>query len=144
MSTDSTNPSRWHSALTGAERATLARLERDCPDSIGLVARIADPVLAQRPEALPRVLAMIRAGLAAYRDALKNGDDEPERFGAFVDGLTDVLPRKAQAAVARALSRWQRAALARRLPPSQQQDTDSLPSSLPLALPDSDSDSADV
>jgi hypothetical protein len=126
----------WQAALTGGERAMLTRIERECPDSIGLIARIADPVLAQRPDALPRVLEMVRCGLAAYRDAVREGDDPPERFGAFVDGLTESLPRKAQAVVARALSRWQREALARRLPSSQTQDSDQPPTSQPLALDD--------
>jgi hypothetical protein len=138
MTTENNHRSLWQAALSRAERAALARLERECPDSIGLVERIAGAVLARAPDKLASVLAMIRAGLSAFRAAHADGDDAPECFGAFVDGMTEALPRKAQPVVARALSRWQREALARRLPPSQQLDTDSEQVAGPWSLTDSE------
>jgi hypothetical protein len=104
--------------LSVDERALLERIEQDFPDSIGLLERIVAPVLARYPQARDDLLLVVRAGLTAYRDALDAGEDEPQRFGAFVDALAEALPRRAQFVVARALSRYQRDTLARRVPPN--------------------------
>jgi hypothetical protein len=107
-------------ALSRADSQTLSMLEMDWPDSIGLMVRVArhaldhDPIGAD-PQA--RTLAMVRAGIAAYRKSWEGTDDDTQRFGAFVDGITYALPREQQHCVAKALTATQRWVLARRLPP---------------------------
>lgn len=112
-------------ALSRADRHTLSLLEMDWPDSLGLMARVAlharthDPIGAD-PQA--GTLAMVRAGVAAYRKSWEAGDDDTERFAAFVDGITHALPREQQHCVAQALSAAQRRVLARRFPPGGARD----------------------
>jgi hypothetical protein len=107
-------------ALSRADRHTLGLLEMDWPDSIGLMVRVAlharmhDPIGAD-PQA--GTLAMVRAGICAYRRSWEGRDDDTERFAAFVDGITHALPREQQHCVAKALSATQRRVLARRFPP---------------------------
>lgn len=113
----------WFSELSPEERRSLKVIENDWPGCLGLVERIAEGLLAAKPFGGPFLVAMVRSGISAYQAALQAGDDDPERFGSFVDGLADGLPRKLQSHVARALDRGQRTALARRLPPSQDADS---------------------
>jgi hypothetical protein len=122
--------------LKPAQRRALRDLEEDWPGSMALIERISDVILQRRPGATGLVINMIRAGVEAYRQARRDGEDDPERFGCFVDGLAEALPRKAQSLVARALTRSQRSALARRLPPSQDIESSQLTSSEPRSALD--------
>jgi hypothetical protein len=118
----SSEMSSWMRRIGAADRATLERLERDCPDTLGLLDRVIAGLRAQPLQPLvpqTHLQGMLEAGIRAYRAAAVVGDDEPERFGAFVDAIAESVPRNRQSIVARALSNHQRAALARRLPPSQ-------------------------
>jgi hypothetical protein len=105
-------------ALSRSERQTLRMLERDWPDSVGLMARAA----LHARESDQRTLAMVRAGICAYRRSWKGGADDTARFAAFVEGITEVLAREKQRCVAEALSEAQRWVLARCLPPERRQD----------------------
>ena len=108
------------SALSRADARTLRTLELEWPDAVGLLARVA--LLACPPsgdDPAEPALAMVRAGIAAYRRARSEGEDDLARFAAFVDAITLALPRRHQYCVARALTEPQRRVLARRLPPRQ-------------------------
>ena len=110
------------SSLSRADARTLRSLELEWPDAVGLMARVA---LLACPPAPPGedpaepALAMVRAGIAAYRRARGDGEDDLARFAAFVDGITLALARRHQYCVARALTEPQRRVLARRVPPRQ-------------------------
>ncbi len=111
------------SSLSRADARTLRTLELEWPDTVELMARVA--LLACPPAPSPPsaddpaepALAMVRAGIAAYRRARSDGEDDLARFAAFVDGITLALARRHQYCVARALTEPQRRVLARRLPP---------------------------
>lgn len=106
------------SALSRADARTLRTLELEWPDAVGLLARVA--LLACPPSGdapAEPALAMVRAGIAAYRRARGDGEDDLARFAAFVDGIALALPRRHRYCVARALTEPQRRVLARRLPP---------------------------
>ena len=108
------------SSLSRADARTLRTLELEWPDAVGLLARVA--LLACPPsgdDPAEPALAMVRAGIAAYRRARSDGEDDLARFAAFVDGITLALARRHQYCVARALTEPQRRVLARRLPPRQ-------------------------
>jgi len=112
-------------ALSRAERQTLTMLELDWPDSVGLMARAASHACAQDPSGAScreRTLAMVRAGICAYRRSWEGQADDTARFAAFVDGISEALGRDNQRCVAKALSEIQRRALARRLPPDRRHD----------------------
>lgn len=118
------NPHRppWLERLQDRDKATLLHIDQDCPDSIGLLDRIIQPLLQEPMTGISEgvsIRLIIEEGIRAYRVAMLGGEDEPERFGCFIDAVTQALPRTQQARVARALSAYQRAALARRLPSSQ-------------------------
>ncbi|RKT45513.1 hypothetical protein [Thiocapsa rosea] len=110
------------SSLSRADARTLRTLELEWPDALGLMARVAllacPPAPSGEDPAEP-VLAMVRAGIAAYRRARSDGEDDLARFAAFVDGITLALARRDQYCVARALTEPQRRVLARRVPPRQ-------------------------
>ncbi|MFE8034764.1 hypothetical protein [Thiohalocapsa marina] len=110
------------SSLSRADARTLRTLELEWPDAVGLMARVAllacPPALSGDDPAEP-TLAMVRAGIAAYRRARSDGEDDLARFAAFVDGITLALARRHQYCVARALTEPQRRVLARRVPPRQ-------------------------
>ncbi len=112
-------------ALSRAERQTLSMLELDWPDSLGLMARAARHVREHDPSGAScraRTLAMVRAGIGAYRRSWEGRADDTARFAAFVDGITEAVAREKQRCVAKALSETQRWVLARRLPPERRHD----------------------
>ncbi len=110
------------SSLSRADARTLRTLELEWPDAVGLLARVAllacPPAPSGEDQAEP-ALAMVRAGIAAYRRARGDGADDLARFAAFVDGITLALARRHQYCVARALTEPQRRVLARRVPARQ-------------------------
>ena len=109
------------SALSRADARTLRTLELEWPDAVGLLARVA--LLACPPsedDPAEPALAMVRTGIAAYRRARGDGEDDLARFAAFVDGIALALPRRHQYCVARALTEPQRRVLALRVPPRRQ------------------------
>jgi hypothetical protein len=108
------------SALSRADARTLRTLELEWPDAVGLMARVAlltCPPAPSGDDPAEAALAMVRAGIAAYRRARSAGEDDLARFAAFVDGITLALARRHQSCVARALTEPQRRVLARRVPP---------------------------
>ncbi|UHD15054.1 hypothetical protein [Thiocapsa bogorovii] len=108
------------SGLSRADARTLRTLELEWPDAVGLMARVALLACPPAPSAddpAEPALAMVRAGIAAYRRARGDGEDDPARFAAFVDGITLALARRYQYCVARSLTEPQRRVLARRVPP---------------------------
>jgi hypothetical protein len=110
------------SSLSRADARTLRTLELEWPDAVGLLARVALLACPSAPsEADPAepALAMVRAGIAAYRRARGDGEDDLARFAAFVDAIALALPRRHQYCVARALTEPQRRVLARRVPRRQ-------------------------
>ncbi|SDX02352.1 hypothetical protein [Thiocapsa roseopersicina] len=110
------------SALSRADARTLRTLELEWPDAVGLLARVAllaCPSAPSEDDPAEPALAMMRAGIAAYRRARSDGEDDLARFAAFVDGITLALARRHQYCVARALTEPQRRVLARRVPPRQ-------------------------
>ncbi|UHD16395.1 hypothetical protein [Thiocapsa bogorovii] len=110
------------SSLSRADARTLRTLELEWPDAVGLMARVAllaCPPLPSEDDLAEPALAMVRAGIAAYRRARGDGEDDLARFAAFVDGITLALARRHQYCVARALTEHQRRVLARSVPPRQ-------------------------
>jgi hypothetical protein len=111
------------SSLSRADARTLRTLELEWPDAVGLLARVALLACPSAPsgdDPAEPALAMVRAGIAAYRRARGDGEDDLTRFAAFVDAIALALPRRDQYCVARALTEPQRRVLARSVPPRRQ------------------------